>query len=264
MTITGYQFDKMKVTPEADAMLYYDFAKKHNHVISGVGEELSATATGLNIYLNTGASVVFGRLLSVTDQEILSVQANSTGFVCQTIDLTETNTATGTPGSGDYVVANNQYRVEALSELTQQDLMKDGQIYTFPLYSFVSNGTGITLKKLFTTKNTVSTTIPVRGTLTANFVRIGNVVAVDIVRIAMGWNELGENKLTTEKVPEGFRPKGGGSLIVYRNSGSSIQNPSILYFNEAGEIRFTNGTTGTHIMTGSTSWLTEDAMPIDI
>lgn len=148
MTITGYQFDKMKVTPEADAMLYHALANRQNCVITGVGSDLSATATGLNVYLNPGASIVCGRLLTVTNQETLTVQANTSGYICQTIDLTETNTATGTPGSGDYIVANNQYRLEVVNELTQQDLMKDGQIYTFPLYSFVSNGTAVTITKV--------------------------------------------------------------------------------------------------------------------
>jgi len=148
MTITGYQFDKMKVTPEADAMLYHALANRQNCVITGVGSDLSATATGLNVYLNPGASIVCGRLLTVTNQETLTVQANTSGYICQTIDLTETNTATGTPGSGDYIVANNQYRLEVVNELTQHDLMKDGQIYTFPLYSFVSNGTAVTITKV--------------------------------------------------------------------------------------------------------------------
>lgn len=148
MTITGYQFDKMKVTPEADAMLYHSLGAKQNHVINGVGSNLSATATGLNIYVNPGASVVFGRLLTVNDQESLTVQANTTGYVCQTIDLTETNTATGTPGSGDYATVNNQYRLEVVNELTQQDLLQDGQVYTFPLYTYTASGTSVTLKKV--------------------------------------------------------------------------------------------------------------------
>lgn len=147
MTLLGYQFDKMKVTPEADSALYNALGDKRSYVVAGYKNGLNLTASGLNIYVDSGAAIVCGRYVEVTDQESLSVVANTSGYICLTVDLTETNTATGTPGSPDYEVINNQFRLELLQELTQQDLFKDGQVYTFPIGTYTSNGTSTSIAK---------------------------------------------------------------------------------------------------------------------
>jgi len=147
MTLQGYQFDKAKVTPESDAQLYSYLAKSSdNKVISG----LTATATGFNVYVSPGKALVQGRLIENTQQVQLTAQANKTGYICITIDLTQDNTSTGTPGTSDYVSVNNQLRLELVDTLNQQDLNNGGLIYTFPLYSYVSTGTSVALTKLVT------------------------------------------------------------------------------------------------------------------
>lgn len=145
MTLQGYQFDKAKVTPEADSQLYSYLAQSSdNKVISG----LTATATGLNVYIAEGKALVQGRLVENGQQMQLSAQANKTGYVCITIDLTQNNTSTGTPGTSDYVPINNQLRLELVDTLNQQNLNSGGLIYTFPLYSYVSTGATLTLTKI--------------------------------------------------------------------------------------------------------------------
>ena len=145
MTLNGYQFDKAKVTPEADAQLYSYLAQSSdNKVISG----LTVTATGLNVYVASGKALVQGRLIENTQQMQLTAQANKTGYVCITIDLTQNNTSTGTPGTSNYVPVNNQLRLELVDVLNQQDLNNGGLIYTFPLYSYVSAGATLTLTKI--------------------------------------------------------------------------------------------------------------------
>ena len=144
MTLQGYQFDKAKVTPEADAQLYSYLAQSSdNKVISG----LTVTATGLNVYLAAGKALVQGRLVEVTQQHQLTAQANATGYVCITVDLTQINTATGTPGTSDYAPVNNQLRLELVDILNQQNLSDGGLIYTFPIYSYTSTGTSVSLTK---------------------------------------------------------------------------------------------------------------------
>lgn len=157
MTIQGYQFDKCKVTPEADAALYYQLNNKQNHVIAGYKNEMNVTSSGLNVYVDTGCALVMGRYCEITNQEQLSVMANTEGYVCITIDLTETNTAEGVPGSADYVVTNNQLRVELVTELVQQDLFNDGQVYTFPLAKVVANGTGVAINKISSSYSNIYT-----------------------------------------------------------------------------------------------------------
>lgn len=145
MTIQGYQFDKAKVTPEADAALYSYLAQGvDNKVISG----LTATASGLNIYVASGKALVQGRLAAVTQQHQLTSQANKSGYVCMTIDLTQNNTATGVPGTSNYVPVNNQLRLELIDNLTQQDLIAGGILYTFPLYKYESTGTSVSVTKI--------------------------------------------------------------------------------------------------------------------
>ena len=147
MTLNGYQFDKAKVTPEADSALYSYLAQSSdNKVISG----FTATATGLNIYVAAGKSLVQGRLIENGQQMQLTTQANKAGYVCITIDLTQDNTSTGTPGTSDYATVNNQLRLELVDTLNQQDLNNGGLIYTFPLYSYVSTGASVALTKLVT------------------------------------------------------------------------------------------------------------------
>ena len=145
MTLNGYQFDKEKVTPEADAQLYSYLAQSSdNKVISG----LTATATGLNVYVASGKALVQGRLVYNGQQMQLTTHANKTGYICITIDLTQDNTSTGTPGTSDYVPINNQLRLELVDTLNQQDLNNGGLIYTFPLYSYVSTGSSVALTKI--------------------------------------------------------------------------------------------------------------------
>ena len=145
MTLQGYQFDKAKVTPDADAQLYSYLAQSSdNKVISG----LTATATGLNVYIAEGKALVQGRLVDNSQQMQLSAQANKTGYVCITIDLTQDNTSTGTPGTSNYAPVNNQLRLELVDTLNQQYLNNGGLIYTFPLYSYVSTGSSVALTKI--------------------------------------------------------------------------------------------------------------------
>ena len=145
MTLNGYQFDKAKVTPEADAQLYSYLAQSSdNKVISG----LTVTATGLNVYVASGKALAQGRLVEVTQLHQLTAQANKIGYVCIVIDLTQTNTSTGTPGTSDYVPVNNQLRLELVETLNRQDLNAGGFVHTFPLYAYESTAATVTLTKV--------------------------------------------------------------------------------------------------------------------
>lgn len=177
MTLQGYQFDKSKVTPEADSQLYSYLAQSSdNKVISG----LTVTATGFNVYVASGKALVQGRLIENTQQMQLSAQANKTGYVCITIDLTQNNTSTGTPGTSDYVPINNQLRLELVDTLNQQNLNSGGLIYTFPLYSYVSTGATLTLTKLYTRYSSFSGKTAKSGNLKVSWEREGRIVSVKV------------------------------------------------------------------------------------
>lgn len=147
MAIEGITFDLMRVTPMDDALLYNALGGNINRVIPWK-EKLALTTTGLNVYMAPGAAVIAGRLIKITEQVSIPVVANGSGYICITIDLTKTNSFTGTPGSTNYLPVNNQVRVEAVQTLVQQDLHTTGKIFTYPVASYVSTGSSITLTGL--------------------------------------------------------------------------------------------------------------------
>ena len=262
MTLQGYQFDKAKVTPEADAQLYSYLAQSSdNKVISG----LTVTATGLNVYLAAGKALVQGRLVEVTQQHQLTAQANKSGYICITIDLTQDNTSTGTPGTSNYLPANNQLRLELVEVLNQQNLNSGGLIYTFPIYSYVSTGTSVALTKLeksFIPASTItSISVALFYGITAVFRRQGNLVTVSIVRQGITTLTTGEDIMTKEKVPSGYRPSYSHYFGINRNSGPNILKDLVMGFESNGDVRVTIGEIETAIYTGSTSYFTADPLP---
>ena len=213
MTLQGYQFDKAKVTPEADAQLYSYLAQSSdNKVISG----LMATATGLNVYLSTGKALVQGRLVDNGQQMQLTAQANKTGYVCITIDLTQNNTSTGTPGTSGYSPVNNQLRLELVNVLNQQGLNSGGLIYTFPLYSYVSTGTSVALTKLERNyyKATESTIIDLGWGLKVTAVKTGRYIFVNGTTTPASSAGVTGGVSVGVRVPEGFRPPSGQEVTI--------------------------------------------------
>ncbi len=139
MTLEGFTFDFMKVTPGMDAQLY-NTLNKGDSIVDGFGDELSVKASGLTVTVGTGAASVKGRFIRNTTPLAVNTPANSTGFVVLTIDLTKNNTFTGSPGDDNYKPVNNQIRIECVASLTQQDLFNGGSIFHWPLAAYTSNG----------------------------------------------------------------------------------------------------------------------------
>ena len=148
MAINGITFDRMRVTTKSDALLYYSMLDNNDRIIKGYKNELNVSATGLRVFVGTGACVVQGRLIDVDDEELVSVSANDTGYICLVIDLTQVNTSNGEAGTPGYTPVNNQLRLEVVKTLVQQDLFEEGKLYTFPLASFSSTGTTVDLTKV--------------------------------------------------------------------------------------------------------------------
>ena len=260
MTLQGYQFDKAKVTPESDAALYSYLAQGglDNKVISG----LTATATGLNVYVSAGKALVQGRLIENSQQMQLTAQANKTGYVCVTIDLTQTNTSTGSPGTSNYMPVNNQLRLELVDVLNQQNLNSDGLIYTFPTYSYSTTGTSVTLTKL--TANywgRKERSFNLSYGITANITRVGNMVELMVSSppatiISTGVKDVGNS------IPAGFRPHGMFRMpLVRRDTGTS----AMIISSQTGAVQLINNT-GSSIPTtayleGTAFFFTDDPMP---
>lgn len=162
MTITGTTFDRMRVTSDKDAALFHTLNRGLDHVIRGYKNDMLVTTSGLNLYVDTGAAVVEGRFVEVTAKETIAVPANTTGFLAITVDLTQENTSTGTPGNADYLPVNNQVKLQVVNNLVQQEMFKDGKIYMMPLIAYKSTGSAVAVtdsapsNKIELTQNIIS------------------------------------------------------------------------------------------------------------
>ena len=262
MTLQGYQFDKAKVTPEADAQLYSYLAQSSdNKVISG----MTATTTGLNVYVAAGKALVQGRLIDNGQQMQLTAQANKTGYVCITIDLTQTNTSTGSPGTSNYVPVNNQLRLELVDILNQQNLNDGGLIYTFPIYSYTSTGTSINLTKIKRNYYTKSATTIVTGpyNLTLTITRIDDTIEFVSDRIVLSSGATGhEQSAAGFTIPLGFRPISRALVDIKLNNGFTMYNPMLLRIDSSGATWLTNeATTNNRNMQSFATWKTNDPWP---
>ena len=255
MTLQGYQFDKAKVTPEADAQLYSYLAQgSDNKVISG----LTATATGLNVYVASGKALVQGRLVEVTQQHQLTAQANKTGYICITIDLTQNNTSTGTPGTSGYLPVNNQLRLELVSVLNQQYLNSGGLIYTFPLYSYVSTGATVTLTKIDKSffKKIETTTIDLGWGMSVTLAKKeGFVFANGTTTPASSAGTSGGTNVGV-RVPGGFRPLSGQEVTI-KLQGNNGQWGSYVVTSDGNIRLITGGMNVGYTFHVSGAWVTE-------
>lgn len=255
MTLQGYQFDKAKVTPEADAQLYSYLAQgSDNKVISG----LTATATGLNVYVASGKALAQGRLVEVTQQHQLTAQANKTGYICITIDLTQNNTSTGTPGTSGYSPVNNQLRLELVDVLNQQGLNSGGLIYTFPIYSYVSTGATVTLTKIDKSffKKIETTTIDLGWGMSVTLAKKeGFVFANGTTTPASSAGTSGGTNVGV-RVPDGFRPLSGQEVTI-KLQGNNGQWGSYVVTSDGNIKLITGGMNVGYTFHVNGAWVTE-------
>ena len=121
MAINGYQFDGMRVPPLADAALFSylggnkDGKTSTSGLAGGYGDDLKLTVSGLKLTVGTGRAVLDGRLVEITAPITLTVPANYNGYLCFSINLSKSNTATGDPYGSTYTLVNNQLMVQLLT-----------------------------------------------------------------------------------------------------------------------------------------------------
>lgn len=164
MTILAHTFDRQRITPASDALLYatmlnnglanhhrYDTwqygtnQKSIGKILPGYKDEMKTTINGSNIIVGTGACVVFGRLLEVVEPETIPIPSSATGTVpiCVRIDLTQQNTSSGTPGSDDYVAINNQVSIGLVTGTkNEENLAEGGHLYDWKFAELTNAGSG--------------------------------------------------------------------------------------------------------------------------
>lgn len=113
-----------------DALLYGSVVQT-DYIISGYGDELAMTTTGLTITFGDGEAIIQGRTINVTGSETLEVEANTSGYIVLRYDLTQ---ATGYEGRFAYVPT-----------FVTQDLNDGGSIRDLVLASYTSDASDVTI-----------------------------------------------------------------------------------------------------------------------
>jgi len=93
-------------------------------------------------------AVIQGYPVVIKQPMMLSLPANSSGYLVITIDKSKDVAFEGDPSNpSSYTWENNQVALEYVSNLVDGNLTNDDTIFTFPLAQAVANGTGITVLK---------------------------------------------------------------------------------------------------------------------
>lgn len=130
-TLTGFQFDKMRVSPERDGLLYYGLNGEKDGLIRSYSGGLRISNNG-NKTLNVapGAVIVRGRLVVNTEMVTLTPPVNVNSTLCITINLSRDNTFTGSDDAGNYKPVNNQVSFTfATGSINQEDINNTGSMY---------------------------------------------------------------------------------------------------------------------------------------
>ncbi|HEM3705704.1 TPA: hypothetical protein U1C94_002064 [Streptococcus suis] len=96
--------------------------------------------------------------------------------------------------------------------------------------------------------------------LNATLTRKGDMVTVTLNRRITNIDTF-EYSQMLETIPLGYRPTAEVHMPVFPNVSASTKPASILHFASDGSIRFTNGTAGSHVFTGTITYITNDPYP---
>ena len=97
--------------------------------------------------------------------------------------------------------------------------------------------------------------------VSANYVRIGNLVTISVNRQIKNIITVAENELANETIPNGFRPITQTHLTLTGNTGSTIDTTCIVHLNPDGTIRFTNNKAGDRVWSGTVTYTCVEPMP---
>ncbi|MGF0112728.1 DUF859 family phage minor structural protein [Streptococcus sp. SGI.013] len=96
--------------------------------------------------------------------------------------------------------------------------------------------------------------------LNATITRKDNLVTITLNRRITNIDVF-EYREMLETIPSGYRPTAEVHMVIVPNSRSFTKSPSVLHFSSDGKIRFTNGTSGQHVYTGTLTYVTNDPYP---
>lgn len=161
MAIKGINFDRSLVTPDELAAVLDKVTGGRSCVLQGLETQVSQVAN--TVALQKGLLIIQGYAIQGTAEAggaaSISVStaglANTTKYLCATVDLVRTNVATGTVGTTSYKVTYNQVRFEFLDEsvvraqhadvvnVHDSFVVNPKRIVSLPLYKAVFTAAGV-------------------------------------------------------------------------------------------------------------------------
>lgn len=89
--------------------------------------------------------------------------------------------------------------------------------------------------------------------------KIGRIITLNVSRQIVTWGDVKENATAAEKLPSWARPISETTLILTRNAGTGIYNPTILHLRSDGSMAFTCSNGGTFVHTGTVTYMCSNA-----
>lgn len=89
--------------------------------------------------------------------------------------------------------------------------------------------------------------------------KIGRIITLNVSRQIVTWGDVKENATAAEKLPSWARPISETTLILTRNAGTGIYNPTILHLRSDGSMAYTCSNGGTFVHTGTVTYMCSNA-----
>lgn len=89
--------------------------------------------------------------------------------------------------------------------------------------------------------------------------KIGRIITLNVSRQVAAWGDVQENATAGEKLPNWAKPMYETTLILTRNAGTSIYNPTILHLRPDGSMAYTCSNGGTFVHTGTVTYMCSNA-----
>lgn len=89
--------------------------------------------------------------------------------------------------------------------------------------------------------------------------KIGRIITLNVSRQIVTWGDVKENATAGEKLPSWARPISETTLILTRNAGTGIYNPTILHLRSDGSMAYTCSNGGTFVHTGTVTYMCSNA-----
>lgn len=122
--------NNIDIKAKQDGALYNVAVNNQDFVIKGCGGEMALSNNGLVVTVQSGEAVVHGRHVTGETSNTITLPANSSGYLCLRVDLTQTT--------------GNEALLFATPTPAKNEINWAGTVYDMELARFTTNSTAVT------------------------------------------------------------------------------------------------------------------------